>query len=205
MAGYAVDPLKAVSLYDNVYLNKKLGIMCSKPEGWGYIHVQDFGELKSKQIIGELLEETSSEIFEALEDPICVMTKYFVDTPENIGLFSPTITVNVTPKEEMASQGYVTIEDVIWASRIGVSNILKDFKVIKEYDPYELSKCKFYEFDAEYVFEHLELESPLKVELKVFKAENNGYYYDFNCHQCRAQNEVADAEFEAFKQSIKLL
>jgi hypothetical protein len=87
----------------------------------------------------------------------------------------------------------------------GVSKLLKEFRVIKKYDPYEISESKFYEYDAEYMFEHIELDEPLKVELKVFKAEYNGFYYDFNCHQSKTQRQYADKEFEEFKWSIRLI
>ena len=90
-------------------------------------------------------------------------------------------------------------------SEYGTSIILKDLRVIKRYDPYLISNCKFYEFDAEYLFEHIEIDKPLKVELKVLKAEHNGYYYDFNCHQSKAQNQYADKEFENFKRTIQLI
>ena len=34
-------------------------------------------------------------------------------------------------------------------SQLGVSNILTNFQVIKKYDSYYISGCKFYEYDAE--------------------------------------------------------
>lgn len=68
-----------------------------------------------------------------------------------------------------------------------------------------ISNCKFYEYDAEYIFEHIEIDNPLKVELKVLKSEHNRFYYDFNCHQSKTQNQIADREFENFKWTIKLI
>ena len=50
--------------------------------------------------------------------------------------------------------------------------ILKEFHILKKYDPYFISNCKFYEFDAEYLFEHI----TLKEEFKVLRAEQNGFY-----------------------------
>ena len=54
-------------------------------------------------------------------------------------------------------------------------------------------------------FEHVDITEPLKVELKTIKTEHNGCYYDFNCHQSKAQGQTAEKEFEAFKQSIVLI
>lgn len=205
LAGLSIDPLNAVAINDNVYINKKLGILFHKPENWGFVSVKDFGKIKSEQIIGEGLEISQEEIWEELGDPICIATKYYEDKPEFKGVFSPTITLNITPKEEFVDLGYETFEELIEMSEFGTSMILKDFKVIEKYEPYFISNCKFYEYDAEYLFEHCELNEPLKVELKVLKAEHNGFYYDFNCHQSKAQNQLARIEFAKFKKSIKLI
>ena len=209
LAGLAVDPLKAVAVNENAYVNKKLGFLFYKPEDWGFIAVKDFGKLKSEQIIGEGLEETTEEtteeIWNELGDPLCVITKYYQDKPEHKGVFSPTITLNITPKGELEQLGYQTFEELIDMSHYGISRILKDFLVTKSYPSYYISNCKFYEFDAEYMFEHVDINEPLKVELKVLKAEHNGLYYDFNCHQSKAQNQFADKEFEDFKKSIRLI
>lgn len=205
LAGMTIDPLNAVAINDNVYVNKKLGILFNKPENWGFIAVKDFGKIKSEQIIGEWLEDSTEEIWKELGDPICIATKYYEDKPENKGVFSPTITLNITPKEELEDIGHETFEELMEMSEFGTSMILKDFKVIKKYESYFISNCKFYEYDAEYLFEHIEISEPLKVELKVLKAEHNGFYYDFNCHQSKTQNQLADIEFEEFKKSIKLI
>ncbi|MBQ4822455.1 hypothetical protein [Aquimarina sp. MMG016] len=205
LVGLTVDPLNAVAINDSVYVNKKLGILFNKPKNWGFIAVKDFGKIKSEQIIGEGLEDSKEEIWEELGDPICIATKYYEDKPEYKGIFSPTITLNITPKEELEDLGHETFEELMEMSEFGTFMILKDFKVIKKYEPYFISNCKFYEYDAEYLFEHIEINEPLKVELKVLKAEHNGFYYDFNCHQSKAQNQLANIEFEEFKKSIKLI
>lgn len=205
LVGLTIDPLKAVAINDNAYVNRKLGILFYKPHDWGFIAVKDFGKLKSGQIIGKGLEETSDEIWNELGDPICVVTKYYEDKPEQKGIFSPTITLHITPTSELEDLGYETFEELIGMSHYGTSQILKDFRVTKSYEPYNISDCKFYEFDAEYMFEHVDIEEPLKVELKVLKAEHNGFYYDFNCHQSIAQNQTADKEFDDFKKTIKLI
>ncbi len=90
-------------------------------------------------------------------------------------------------------------------SEYGTCQLLKDFTVLKRHEPYYISGSKFYEYDAEYLFEHREINNPLKVELKVLKAEHNGFYYDFNCHQSSAQHQTAYRELKDFKNSIKLI
>ncbi len=205
LAGLAIDPLKAVITTNNIYINKKLGIIFHKPALWGFVNVKDFGKLKDEQIIGNGWDEIKEEVWEDLGDPICIVTKYYQDHPENEKLFSPTIALNITPTRELEDLGHENFEEFIEMSAYGVSQLLKDFTIIKRHDPYYICGCKFYEYDAEYLFEHVEVDKPLKVELKVLKAEHNGFYYDFNCHQSSAQNQTAHNEFEEFKKSIELI
>lgn len=87
LAGLAIDPLKAVAINDNIYVNRKLGILFEKPSGWGFVSVKDFGQIKSEQIIGQALNQTAEEIWEDLGDPVCIATKYHQDKPEYKGVF----------------------------------------------------------------------------------------------------------------------
>lgn len=205
LVGIAIDPSKAVIVNDNIYINKKLGIIFNKPSGWEFISVKDFGKLKNVQKIGEGLDLTTDEIWNELGEPICIATKYHSNNPYYKGIFSPTITLNICPKKEIEDDDFETFEELLELTESATSSLLKDFKITKKYNPYYINNCKFYEFDAEYLFEHVEIKDPLKVELKVLKAMHNGFYYDFNCHQSKNQGQIADKEFEDFKKTIQLL
>lgn len=204
LTGLAMDPLQAVVIHDDAYVNRKFGILFHKPHNWGFIAAKDFGKLKSAQKIGEGLDMTQDEIWNDLGDPVCVATKYYEDLPEYKGVFSPTITLQITPKTEIEG-GFESLEELIEMSHFGVAALLKDFRLVKAYEPYYISNCRFYEFDAVYKFEHEEIDKPLMVELKTLKAEHNGFYYDFNCHQSKEQGQTAEEEFQEFKKSIKLI
>lgn len=205
LAGLSIDPLQAVVTNENLYLNRQLGLLFYKPDGWGFIKVKDFNRLKNEQILGNGFDEIKDEVWEEIGDPIIVITKYFDDTPQNKGIFSPTITLNITPKEELEEYNIESLEEQIALSSLGTSMILKGFEVIKEYEPYIISGCKFYELDATYSFEHTETDKPLKVELKALKTAHNGFYYDFNLHQSIEQKQIAFQEFDRFKKSIKMI
>ncbi|MFD2600562.1 hypothetical protein [Flavobacterium suzhouense] len=201
--GILLDPYLSVFTNNDTYVNKKLGVIFDKPHGWGFIKVSDFGKLKDKQIFEEGWNKDIE--WEDIGYPICIATKYYEDTPENKGIFSPTIMLNITPKEDLYPFGCRTLEEVIEDSAMGTEAFLKDFRVIKRKTPYQLSGITFHEFECEYMFEHIDISYPLKVELTSIKAEHNGFYYDFNLHQSYAQNQTAQLEFERFKQSIKLI
>lgn len=205
LAGLSIDPLQSVITNSNYYINRKMGVIFKKPEKWGFLNIKDFGKLKDEQILGNGWNDSKEEVWEEIGDPICIATKYYQDKPENKGVFSPTITLNVTHKSEFDDLDIQSFEELRSMSEFGTSRILSNYRVIKRYEEQIISKCKLYEYDAEYLFEHVDIEEPLKVELKVFKAEHNDFYYDFNCHQSKAQNQIAMSEFEEFKNSIKLI
>lgn len=205
VAGLSIDPLQAVVTNDNLYLNRQLGLLFYKPNAWGFIKVKNFEKLRNEQILGNGFDEIRDEVWEEIGSPIIVITKYFEDKPEYRGVFSPTITLNITPKEELEEFQIESMEEQIALSAQGTAMILKDYKIVKEYEPYTLSGCKFYEFDTTYLFEHIELDKPVRVELKVLKTEHNGFYYDFNMHQSTEQKQIASREFEEFKNSLRLI
>lgn len=205
MVGLTIDPTQAVITNDNIYINKKMGILFNKPQNWGFINIKDFGKLKDEQILGNGWNDSKDEVWEEIGDPICIATKYHLDLEVHKGVFSPTITLNVTHKSELSDIDFDSYEELLSLSQEGAASILNNFKITEKYKPYILSGCKFHEYDAEYLFEHVELENPILVELKVIKAEHNNFYYDFNCHQSKEQNQVAFKEFEEFKKSIRLI
>lgn len=197
--------LKAVGINKNAYVNRKLGILFQKPEGWQYVYVHDFGELKKRQKLSNRTKLSDDEIWEEMGDHICVITKYAPDKPEFHGIFSPTITVSATPEPEMFDRGIYGIQHLNELSADGTAKILKKFKRLKTYPVYTVSEVEFHEFDAEYLFEHVELERPLLVQLKTIRALSNGIYYDFNFHQSNQAQQTAEKEFADFKVSIRLL
>lgn len=205
LAGVAPDPLKAVVTTEDVYINKKLGLMFNKPREWGFVALKDFGKIKEDQILNGEWNLQKDEVFESLGEPVCIVTKYPLDLSEYKGVFSPTITVHVTPKSEFEEDEFESFEELMSMSAYGASLFLKDFQIIDGHSPYVVSGSTFYEYDATYSFEHVDLNVPLKVELKVIKVEQSDFYYDFNCHQSIEANQIAGKEFEYFKNSIRLI
>lgn len=205
LAGALIDPLQAVAVNNQFYVNKKFGIMFEIPKEWGFVRVKDFGKIKEKQILNGCFDSIKEEVWEDLGNPICIATKYYEDIPKYKGIFSPTITLNISTKQEIEELGMKNMKEVFRQSLAGAKNLLKDFKRVKYYKPYKICDYWIYERDATYTFEHIELENPLKVELKSFKIEHNNFLYEFNCHQSIEANQIAKQEFEEFKKSIKLV
>ncbi len=205
LAGFSIDPWQSTVAASDVYLNRKLGILFKKPSEWGFLGVRDFGALKDKQILGNGLNDCKEEVWEDLGDPICMATKFPQQTNENRRLFSPTVSLHITPMEELAEFGAKDMDDLRQMSERGTAVLLERFRVLRRFSPYELSGCIFHEYHSEYLFQHVELEVPLMAELRSLKTEHHGFYYEFNWHECAAQHQSAGREYEAFKHSIRLI
>ena len=205
LAGLGVNPVKASFINENMYVNSKLGIMFEKPDGWTIIKKQDFGEMFDKQILDDGWENFKNELKEDLDEPICVIAKYYAEDDRYNEQFSPSIVVEVTAKSDFNFLEGASFNKVAEISHQFTESFLKDFKVLKEYPPYSIDGVNFLEYDAQYLFEHIDLKEPILTELKVIKAETENYFYDFNMHQSKAKNEIADIEFTKFKNSLKFL
>ena len=205
MAGLAISPKTAVAINDDYYINRKLGIIFEKPKGWGYVAVADFSDLKEKQLISNIPKEEHEEFWETIGGPACMITKHFENKPDNYGVFSPTIQFFVNHKSEFSDLEYETFEEFINLSSDGMKNILKDFKIIHQKQPYSIDGCLFYEYFGSYTFEHVELSEPLKVNLNVVIIEHNNFYYYINLHDCPDQNQIATEEFRLFKKSLRMI
>ena len=202
LAGSMIDPLRAVATFEDVYVNKKLGILFHKPQGWGFVSLKDFGKIKSEQILGNGWEEFKEEFWETFDEPICIITKYWQDDKSYKGVFSPTVTLHITPREELYD---LPLETLSALSEQRVTEVLTDFHVLKKYDSETLCGCNALAYDSEYLFENVDTKRPIRVQLKVLRIEHIDFLYEFNFHQSKEKGEFASREFNAFMKSIKLL
>ena len=67
LAGLQLDPLRAVAVHHDAYVNKKLGILFHKPLGWHFLQVKDFGRLKDAQMLHNEWDWEREEIWKDLE------------------------------------------------------------------------------------------------------------------------------------------
>ncbi|HYI77218.1 MAG TPA: hypothetical protein VEW65_06325 [Chryseolinea sp.] len=205
LVGLTIDPLKAVAVNKNYYVNKKFGIILEKPDTWDFVAVKDYGRLLDEQILPDKVELTKKEILEDLGHPAFIITKYWQDTPENKGKFSPTISAFINHKSELDFE-YDSFEELIDLSGIGTSTLLKDFQQTAVEGPLTISNCKAYVRKATYSFEHVELNgNSIKTNLKVVIIEHNDFYYYINMHDSDEVNENAQREFDACIKTVRLV
>jgi hypothetical protein len=202
LAGLTISPLKAVAVNRNYYVNKKFGIMFEKPEDWGFVLVTDYEKHRNAQILPE--EITEEQKRELAENPAFIVTKYWQDTPEYIGRFSPTIIGNIQHKSELGFE-FTDFEHLIGLSGHGMGHLLKDFQITGGEGPFLISNCKAYIRTAHYLFEHIEMREPVRTNMKTLMIEHKDYYYFISMHDSEQANETTQEEFDNFMQTIKLV
>jgi len=202
LAGLTIDPLKAVVVNNNFYINKKLGIICEKPSDWDFVSVADYGRLLNDQIFPNEFEINKEENYEEIGWSDVIISKYVSDTPENKGRFSPTILVDVNHKSEINLK-CKNLKEFIEYSSYAASGMLKDFQRISLKGPVSISSYDTYILESTYTLEHVELKEPMKANLKVIFIEHNNFYYIFNMHDIDQANE--QATFDKFLGTIKLI
>ena len=101
LVGLTIHPLKAIAINSDNYVNKKFGIMLTKPPNWDFVSIKDFGKLKKDQLLSDEFEPNKGEVWEELGDPILVIAKYGLDKPEHNDKFSPAITVFINHKNDI--------------------------------------------------------------------------------------------------------
>lgn len=204
LTGLTLDPHKSIAINRNYYVNKKHGIILKKPDGWDFIAVRDYGRLADEQILPKNEAFTKEEILDIVGEPAFVITKYYQDTPEFKGKFSPTISAFIHHKSEI-DFGYDSFENIIRLSGIGTGEILKDYIETAVEGPFSISNCKTYIRRATYSFEHVDLIGSIKTNLTVVMIEHNDFFYFINMHDSDQVNENASTEFESCTKKIRLI
>ena len=81
LVGLTIDPLKAIAINSDNYVNKKFGILLTKPMNWDFVSIKDFGKLKKDQLLSDEFEPNKGDVWEELGDPVLVIAKYGLDKP----------------------------------------------------------------------------------------------------------------------------
>lgn len=182
-----------------------LHIAFHSPIGWVFHDLNKFDEEFEKQQFGAEWENEEDKIVlkNILGKPLCIITKYDQDEPENYGKFSPTITINVSKNDYKGLWGMESFSDLVSRSRQNTSSILKDFtstKPIKKIK--DIGNAEGYIMESSYTFEHIELPQQIRVELITVLLERPDWIFDFNMHQSTEVGEIAENEFKNFIKSI---
>ena len=206
LAGLSVDPLKAVAINSDSYVNKKFGFLLVKPKGWDFVSVKDFGELKADQLLSEEFEPDKNEVWQQLGDPVILIAKYALDKPGYDSKFSPAISVFITHKKEIQEifeeDENQDLESLVYVTDMATQRIVKDYKSVKEIQPFELSKCDGFDSLWTWTFESIKHKKSLTCQTWSIMIEKGDYLYSFNMIDSK---QVGENEIETFKEFVSTI
>lgn len=190
IATAAANPLQAVVLSENLYINRALGIAFRKPAGWFFMSIKEFSHLKNGQV---LKDDELSDQLRGAEDPLVVMTK-INPLEKSIG---PAITVYVEPFEYEEGETLIGFLPGLEAT---YQKVLPEYKQIG--DPLEkyISNCESVEYYSEFLYEHESFK--VKARNRCLITIREPQIYTVNMFDYPSSDYIAQKEYDEFLSSL---
>ena len=200
------DDIPVVEIENNHYKNNLFNIEFDIPSKWHVLTMAKFREEGLKQIVNESFESIKSDILDFLGAPTLVLTKYDVNSEEHDGIVTPTISLNIIPKEnhleDVTLQEYA--EYLSEGDGEGEERMVKEFSITKKGNIYYKDGYEFIQYDTRYLFQTSKLTDGIMVEMAVLYADYNDFFLDFSMTGCKEQGNSEKHTFDRFINSIKL-
>ncbi len=209
LVGLSIDPLKAVAVNSDNYVNRKFGILLTKPKNWDFVSIRDFGRLKKNQLLSDEFEPNKDEVWQELGEPVLVIAKYGLDRPEYQDKFSPAITVFINHKNdiiELYEDDYIKgdFEKIVGMIAYGSEKIFKDYKTVRNISPYNLSECNGFDSEWTWTFNSQEHNKSWLCKTWSIIIEKGDYIYSFNMIDSEQAGEIEERIFKEFVRTIKI-
>ncbi|BCD99839.1 hypothetical protein [Marinagarivorans cellulosilyticus] len=184
------NPLQAVVLSDDLYINRALGIAFHKPPGWHFASVREFSELRHEQILKD--DELSEQLRDAGE-PLVVISK--LDPAQQA--LTPAITVWVEPAD--LGDGEALIECIPYIERT-YQRVLNHYRVIGKPITQTQSNCESVQFFAEFLFEQTSMSAMARNRCLVSIRETQ--MFTINMFDYPTLNQSTQQEYDGFLNSL---
>jgi hypothetical protein len=198
--GMAVDPLQAVAIHGDYFVNTRLGLGFVKPRNWALEAFRDFASELKGQIIQGLPHDVDEEEFR--RDQASTLVATVIKYSGAAHRFSPSITVfkNWEDYPEIRPEG---LEKLAQYMIEGYSALLKDYEVLEVPRQFEVSRCKAIRFKSRWVFEHNDIE-PVLIEDEALAIDQGSHLFSIHMYDSPATGEATPEEFACFLKSLHI-
>jgi hypothetical protein len=199
LGGMAVDPVKAIALNGDYYVNTRLGLGFIKPSEWRFDAFKDFGTMLEGQII-EGLEADAEEEFRRDHTSTLVATISKYD--DSVARFSPSITV-FKNREDRESLGCQSFEPLVWDAIDGFAALLKDYEVVEAPTRCKFSNCTSIRFKSRWLFEHRRIQ-PTVIDDETLIIDQGSVLYTIHLYDSPYTGDTTSREFCRFVKSLRI-
>ncbi|MEX1231441.1 MAG: hypothetical protein WEB58_14435 [Planctomycetaceae bacterium] len=200
----ATNPAAAIAIFDNQYINRRLGIAFEKPNGWVFADVKQMADVIAGQILDLDDVELSRAIVESVELPILTISKEEISADAD--RFMPGVTVYL---ERLTPDECADPDDVPPMARLerdvqSCKQILKDFTVTSDPAPASVSACDAAEYEATFVFEHQNLR-PTPVRMKTLAIDQRIALYTLRMYDSPYLGGDMTFNYRPFIESVRMV
>ena len=188
------NPLQAVIVNDDLYINRALGLAYKKPNGWHFLSLEAFADIKEKQ---QLLDSETTDKLKSGDDPIAIISQYH----ESSGItFSPSITIYV---ENFELHDGENLQELVSTLSGTYSKALVDYKFVERPKEMSVSGCEASEYVSTFIHQQDNKEAMCRHRSIIIIRGKQ--LYTVNMFDYPALGRTVDQEYVEFKEAFKLV
>jgi hypothetical protein len=215
LAALTANPSSAIAIFDDQYINRKLGIAFHKPHGWSFADVKEMGEVRAGQILDLEDFELARELVETAQLPILTVSKDKLSSRAD--RFTPGVTIfsdriefpDDFPEEfhDECLDDFELVRPAIQIASIDIEtceSMLKEFRVMSAITPNQVSECDAAEYHATFVFEHENMQ-PTAVRMRTLVIYQRPAIYTLRMYDSPWSGPELTFDYASFVESVKMV
>jgi hypothetical protein len=200
----SATPTSALTLLDDLYINRRLGIAFQKPSGWIFANVQQMRDLKAGQILDleDLFE--AQAILDATDVPLLMISKEPLSASPN--RFTPGVTVfrEYATSDEVGSEEPTPLLQTATFDIENCDTLLRNFKVLTAPARTSVSGCEAIVYESRFLFEH-EAMRPTPVRMTSLVIAQQMTYYTLRMYDSPYVGGEQFFDYSSFISQIKIV
>jgi hypothetical protein len=188
----AVNPLQAILIDNDRYINQRLGLSFVKPKGWHYESLKSFKKLRNEYSVATHSEVLKEEM-NGWTMPIVTITKFPLN--EKLG---PSIVVYVERNELEEGESLISVMPMIQEYH---STLFKDYSRLGNYRAGKLSNCETVEYLSKFIYER-KIFKPIEVRNRSLCSIRDPVMYTIHMMDVPSRHIDAQTEFNQFVNSV---
>lgn len=205
ITGLTANPSRAIAIVNDQYVNRKLGIAFSKPQGWTFADVKEMGEVREGQILDLDDADLVRELAGSAELPILTISKDRLSAQTS--QFTPGVTIYLDRFEWLkAFSGkweVPPLENAI-ADTEHCESMFKDFQVVCPPKETTISECDAAEYTARFLFEHVNMQ-PTRVRMQTLAVYQSPAYYTLRMFDSPFAGTDMEFDYSSFVESVRIV
>jgi len=193
-----------VYIENDRYHNKLFGISFEIPRDWYILTYNDFDNAFNQQALVGEFEHFKNELYQCISQPSLLISKYSPASEEHNGIISPVVNFSIIAKEpEFRGLTLTEYADLLESENPLGYNMLKNFRITNKGRLFKKDGFEVILYETEYLFEHIETDTAVMVEMYVWNIDFGDFFLDFSMTECKGRGQFAKQDFQNIIESIR--